>query len=87
MLSPCLRTVSRLNVRIQDHATTNMLYVKPDDPLAGRVVSLWKCTEAGDKVSRIPGCAPLLVAVPRTFDLCVRCIMFATVVMKARRGQ
>ena len=36
-----------------------MLYVKPDDPLAGRVVSLWKCTEAGDKVSRVAGYAPI----------------------------
>ena len=36
---------------------SNLLYVQPGDPLDGRLVSLWKCSDRGEKFDRILGCA------------------------------
>ena len=36
---------------------TNLVYVQPGDPMDGRLVSLSKCSDSGDRYDRIPGCA------------------------------
>jgi hypothetical protein len=41
---------------LQEHATTNLAYVSPDDPLAGQIVRLTKCSPTGEKIARLPGC-------------------------------
>lgn len=45
---------------MQEHATTNMVFVRPGDPLANKVVELYNCDERGTQLDRVPGYSPQL---------------------------
>ena len=47
---------------LQEHATTNMVFVRPGDPLANKVVEMYNCDERGTQLDRVPGYGPTVVA-------------------------